>query len=310
MAAAAGLSLTPHALFAAEAAQFKAAAPLPKGKFVIGHRGACAYAPENTLESYQLAIKQGVEYVEQDLQISKDGVLVCSHDTSLERVTNVEEVFPDRFQQQKVKGKQTKRWMIHDFTLKELKQLDFGAKFDPKFAGVKIPTWEEAIDLIKGKSGLCPETKAPEYYGKLGFSMEKLVVEMMKKTGIDKAKPGAATPVFIQSFSGASLKRIVNDHGIKWPTLWLSFANANFDAAQLKEAKAFATAIGPAKDAISAELVQSAHALGLKVIAYTFRPKDVKGFKDVSQEMSHFLYDLDIDGLFTDNPDKFPRKKL
>ena len=65
--------------------------------FVVAHRGASAYAPEHTLEAYKLAIAQGADYVEQDLGITKDGVLVCSHDPSLERVTNVEELFPDRF---------------------------------------------------------------------------------------------------------------------------------------------------------------------------------------------------------------------
>ena len=310
LAATGMLSLAGVPLLAAELAETSAADLLPKHKFVIGHRGACAYAPENTLPSYELAIKQGVEYVEQDLQISKDGVLVCSHDTSLERVTNVAEVFPERFKEQTVKGKKAKRWMIHDFTVKELKQLDFGGRFEPKFKGVTIPTWAEAIDLIKGKAGLFPETKAPEYYGKLGFSMEKLVVEAMKKAGIEKARAGSNTPVFIQSFSKESLHKIVFDHGIKWPILWLSSANVKFDSTQLKEAKTFATAIGPSKEDVTAGLVQEAHARGLKVVAYTFRAKDVKGYKDVSEEMSHYLYDLGVDGMFTDNPDKFPRKKV
>jgi glycerophosphoryl diester phosphodiesterase len=57
-------------------------------------------------------------------------------------------------------------------------------------------------------------------------------------------------------------------------------------------------------------LVQEAHSNGLQVVAYTFREKEVKGFKDVRAEMSHQLYDLGVDGMFTDNPDKFPRKKV
>lgn len=61
--------------------------------FAVAHRGASAYAPEHTLEAYRLAIEQGAEYVEQDLSLTKDGVLVCSHDPSLERTTNVE--YPD-----------------------------------------------------------------------------------------------------------------------------------------------------------------------------------------------------------------------
>src|SRR5919107_461798 len=65
-------------------------------KRLVAHRGASAYAPEHTLEAYRLATEQGADFVEQDLAVTKDGVLVCIHDLTLERTTNVEEVFPDR----------------------------------------------------------------------------------------------------------------------------------------------------------------------------------------------------------------------
>ena len=139
---------------------------MPPEKFVIVHRGVWAYAPEKTLASYRLAIKQEAEYVEQDLQITRDGVLVCCHDLLLNRITNAPEIFPDSFKEEIVKGEKVKKWYIHDFTLKEIKQLDAGSSFDPKFKGEKIPTGQEAIEEIKGKAGLCPETKGREYYGK------------------------------------------------------------------------------------------------------------------------------------------------
>src|SRR5688572_33393349 len=65
-------------------------------KISIAHRGASAYAPEHTLAAYRLAIVQGADFVEQDLAVTRDGVLVCLHDDSLERTTNVEEMFPER----------------------------------------------------------------------------------------------------------------------------------------------------------------------------------------------------------------------
>jgi glycerophosphoryl diester phosphodiesterase len=171
-------------------------------KFVVAHRGASAYAPENTLPSYELAIKQGADYVEQDLQISRDGVLVCCHDLSLDRVTNVKQVYPDRFKEEVVKGKKAKKWFIHEFTVKELKQLDAGSHFGPQFKGITIPTWQEAIDTIRGKAGLCPETKAPDFYGKLGFDMEELVMTVLKKNGLDRPKASnESTPLYMQSFS-------------------------------------------------------------------------------------------------------------
>src|SRR5262245_53131535 len=104
-----------------------------KPAFSIAHRGASAYAPEHTMAAYRLALEQGADYVEQDLDITKDGVLVCSHDPSLERTTNVEEVFPTRFTEVKQGEGTVKRWYIEDFTLAEIKQLDAGSWFDPKF---------------------------------------------------------------------------------------------------------------------------------------------------------------------------------
>jgi glycerophosphoryl diester phosphodiesterase len=80
-------------------------------KIAVAHRGASAYASEHTLAAYTVALEQGADYVEQDdLQISRDGVLVCLHDLTLERTTNVEEVFPDRAVT--VKGRRT--WNVSD----------------------------------------------------------------------------------------------------------------------------------------------------------------------------------------------------
>nr|MBA3321669.1 glycerophosphodiester phosphodiesterase [Pyrinomonadaceae bacterium] len=102
-------------------------------KILVAHRGASAYAPEHTLESYSLALKQGADFVEQDLQITRDSVLVCLHDLTLERTTNVKEVFPTRFREELVAGAPTPRWYVSDFTLREIKQLDAGTWFDMKF---------------------------------------------------------------------------------------------------------------------------------------------------------------------------------
>jgi glycerophosphoryl diester phosphodiesterase len=278
-------------------------------KFVVGHRGACAYAPENTLESYRLAIKQGADYVEQDLQITKEGVLVCCHDTSLERISNVRDVFPDRFKEETVKGQKVKRWYFHEFTLKEIKSLDAGAWFDLRFKGVTIPTWQEAIDEIKGKAGLCPETKGPEFYGRQGLDMEALLTEVLKKNGLEKPGAVPATPILLQSFSPASLKALRSKHGLRLPLLHLMAAGAKWIPEGIREIKTYADAIGPDKKDATVALIAAAHEAGLQVIPYTFRAREVKDFKDVTEEMRHFLTTLGVEGLFTDNPDKFPREK-
>jgi glycerophosphoryl diester phosphodiesterase len=92
--------------------------PAGSGTFLIAHRGASAYAPKHTAEAYRLAMEQGADYVEPDLAVTKDGVLISSHDTFLDRVTNVKDMFPDRFTEITSDDKVTKHWLVETFTLK------------------------------------------------------------------------------------------------------------------------------------------------------------------------------------------------
>ena len=121
----------------------------PKKPWVVAHRGASAYAPENTVPAFELAAQQGATFVEFDLQLTKDKQVVCLHDNSLERTTDVEQVFPDRA---RTTSAGTRTWMLEDFTLAEVKRLDAGAWFDAKFRGTRIPTFGETIDALRGKS--------------------------------------------------------------------------------------------------------------------------------------------------------------
>lgn len=275
---------------------------------LIAHRGASGYAPEHTLEAYKLALKQGADFVEPDLQITKDGVLVCLHDTTLERTTNVRLVFPDRARD--VNGRKT--WPVVDFTLEEVKKLDSGSWMDAKFAGAKVVTFQEMIDLVKGKAGLYPETKAPEVYGKLGLKMEKLLTEILAKNGLDKPGADPKTPVVIQSFSAASLQILRKEYGCKLPLVLLyDGAKSQYASPEgLKKAKEFADGVGPSKGAILARpaIVKDAHDLGMSVTAWTFSAKRPGKFENVRKEMAYFLNELKVDALFTDNPDEFPRE--
>lgn len=287
-------------------------------KILIAHRGASGYAPEHSAAAYRLAIEQGADFVEQDLQITKDGVLVCLHDLTLERTTNVKELFPDRFrndvsEDQPQGAAPSKHWYVSDFTLAEIKKLDMGSWFNERFKGERVQTWQEAIDLVRGKAGLYPETKAPEVYGKRGFDMEKLLVDSLKKNKLDQPNADPKTPLVIQSFSAESLRKLRTDHKTK---LTLTFLIHSDPQAQwltesgLKKVKAFADGIGPNKSLLEREpkIVAWAHAAGLTVTPYTFRSAMPGKFKDVREEMTHFLFTLGVDALFTDNPDRFPRK--
>lgn len=283
-----------------------------KGKTNIAHRGASSYAPEHTVAAYKLAIAQGADYVEQDLQVTKDGQLVCLHDLTLERTTNAKEVFPGRSRTLTREGREVTGWHVPDFTLAEIKQLDSGAWFDPKFKGEKVLTFQEAIDIVKGKAGIYPETKAPEVYGSLGFDMEKLVMDVLAKNGLDKPGADPKTPVFLQSFSAESLKKMRQTMGVRLPLLFL-VSDRDRDVwltkERMPEIRTFADGIGPAKGIISGkpEIVKLAHDAGLSVTVYTVAATPT--VKDVRDELRQFLYTFDVDAVFTNNPDQFPRSK-
>ncbi|HKZ02521.1 MAG TPA: glycerophosphodiester phosphodiesterase family protein [Pyrinomonadaceae bacterium] len=282
-------------------------------KILVAHRGASAYAPEHTLEAYQLALEQGADFVEQDLQITRDSALVCLHDLTLERTTNVREMFPKRFREELVSGSPARRWYVSDFSLEELKQLDAGSWFDTKFKDARIPTFQEAIDLVRGKAGLYPETKAPEVYGGSGFDMERLLLSILKRNRLDQPNANHHTPVIIQSFSPEGLRKLAGTLKTKLPlvllvsdeapTSWLTMAG-------LPKVTRFASGIGPAKALVDKSLVTQAHALGLSVTPYTFRSSNTGRFKTVREEMNYYLYSLGVDAVFTDNPDLFPRAPI
>jgi glycerophosphoryl diester phosphodiesterase len=99
---------------------------------IIGHRGASHIAPENTMASFEAALKLGVDGIETDVQETKDGQLVLCHDELLNRTTN---------------GK----GLIKDYTLKELKELSAGAWFSKEYENERIPLLEELLDILKNR---------------------------------------------------------------------------------------------------------------------------------------------------------------
>ena len=282
-------------------------------KTLVAHRGASEDAPEHTLEAYRLAIEQGADYVEQDLQITKNGVLVCLHDLTLERTTNIEEIFPDRYREVDHAGVSEKQWFVYDFTLEELKRLDAGSWFHKRFSGVRIPTWQEAIQEIRGKAGLFPEIKTPEVYGLHGFDMERLLMDELQRHGLDQPGADPDTPVVIQSFSADSLQKMAGEMNVALPlVMLLGERNRQWvSPAGLQKVKEFAVGIGLDKSILRGNptLVEWARNAGLSITPYTFRSSKVgKGFWNVRAEMAYYLYTLDVDALFTNNPDQFPDK--
>ena len=274
----------------------------------VAHRGASAYAPEHTRAAYELAVAQGADYVEQDLGVTRDGVLVCLHDDSLERTTDVEEVFPARFT---TDAAGRRRWMLADFTLEEVKRLDAGSWFAPAFAGERVLTWDEAVAVVDGRAGLYPELKSPALYAARGVDIVALAAAAFARAP-RAPLTGGRDRLIVQSFDAEALRALAKQLpavprvllvGPQAAERWLSPTG-------LDEVRRFATGIGPAKGILLARpsIVDLARQRGLTVTPYTFRSGATGDFPDVAAEMRYFLETLGVDALFTDNPDLFPRR--
>lgn len=179
---------------------------------VIGHRGASGLLPEHTLEAYSVAIAQGADFIEPDLVITSDGVLIARHEPILDDTTNVAEVFgEDRMSTKILDGEEVTAYFAEDFTLAEIKQLRAVQSRDfrsPEFDGAfEIPTLEEIIELVQETEaetgvqvGIYPETKHPTFFDEQGLSLEEPLVQTLIDTGFTDPER-----IFIQSFEVSNL---------------------------------------------------------------------------------------------------------
>ncbi|MGW1895878.1 glycerophosphodiester phosphodiesterase [Streptomyces hirsutus] len=160
---------------------------------VVAHRGASGYAPENTLPAADKAAELGVDWVENDVQRTRDGELVVLHDAGLARTTNVEEVFPGR-----------SPWKVKDFTAAEIARLDAGSWFGPAFAGTRVPTLEQFVRrLERHDQKLFLEIKNPQLYP--GIEGETLKV-LANEGWLDRAH--LRDRLVVQSFSADSVRTV------------------------------------------------------------------------------------------------------
>ena len=238
---------------------------------IIGHRGASGHAPEHTFASWDLALEMGVDYIEQDLQMTKDGELVVLHDATLDRTTNGS-------------------GPVSSYTLEEIKQLDAGSWFDPRFAGQRVPSLREVFERYGTHVNYYIETKTPES----APGMEEKLLALMDEFHL---RAGAVTDwqVLIQSFSMDSL-RLIRSMNPGLPLIQL--IEREWSSADIRERlsgiREYAVGIGPARTSVDAALVGAAHAHGLVVHPYTVNE---------TEEMNRLL-DLGVDGMFTDYPDR------
>jgi len=274
---------------------------------VIGHRGASAYAPEHTLAAYELAIQQGADAVEQDLHVTRDGALVCLHDRTLERTTDVRERFPDRGVPAIENGRPARHWFVHDFDLAEIAQLDAGAWFGAAFAGARIPSFDEVLDWVGDRATLLVELKDPEVYHALGVDLLALFDAAVRRHPTTHARTGHPL-ITMQSFHEPTMRRARTYCARHMPlVLLMEPADAHRwpDRASLEEVASFVSGIGPGRPIIQAHpaLVDWAHEAGLRITPWTFRASAPGPFANVEDELSYYFTVLGVDGVITDNPD-------
>ncbi|HKS45573.1 MAG TPA: glycerophosphodiester phosphodiesterase [Amycolatopsis sp.] len=278
------------------------------GVLIVGHRGAPGYRPEHTLASYELAFRQGADWVDVDLVPTKDGQLVARHENEIGGTTDVAKhpEFADRKKTKVIDGTPLTGWFTEDFTLAELKTLRATERIpdvrpnNTIYNGRwQIATYQEVLDLTRrlGRElhrtlGTYPEVKHSTYFSSIGMPTEPRLVDILNGNGLNRRD----APVVIQSFEVSNLKALHRQ--VRVPLVQLTSATgapADFVAkgdprtyadlvtpAGLKEISTYADYLGPEKAQIiprdaagnlaaPTSLVKDAHDAGLKVVPYTFR---------------------------------------
>ncbi|HEY8682000.1 MAG TPA: glycerophosphodiester phosphodiesterase [Rhodanobacter sp.] len=334
--------------------------PLAAKVLVIGHRGAPALRPEHTLASYSQAIADGADFIEPDLVMTRDGVMVARHENEIGGTTDVAShpEFAARKTRKTIDGHPVSGWFTEDFTLAELKTLRArerlpqlrSTKYDGEF---QIPTLDEIIDFVAAESavvghpvGIIPEIKHGTYFQKLGLPMEDSLLATLAAHRYTRT-----APVEIQSFEIANLRylhaklgsaearsrhpnirllQLIDDAGAQPYDVVAVGGRLSYGQmmtpAGLHAIAGYADAIGPNINAIipltadghlghPTALVHDAHAAGLELHPYTFRPENFFLAKDFWQGSDPNTFneagliaqirvylDAGIDAFFTDDP--------
>jgi glycerophosphoryl diester phosphodiesterase len=312
-----------------------------QAQLIIAHRGASGERPEHTLAAYERAIDAGADFIEPDLVVTKDLVLVARHENELADTTDVasRNEFADRRRAKEIDGRLVNGWFAEDFTLAELRTLrakerlpdlrPANARFDGLY---QVPTFSEVLALVHAKEaekgytiGLYPELKHPTFLLTEGIDSVDLLVTALRKAGLDKADG----PIFIQCFEVAPLQRLdkltnarlvqlVSPDGGPADEAAVTYAEMLTPSGLAAIAK-YADAIGPnlrqvvGLDGKPTGLTEQAHAAGLKVHAWALRkenaflPAPLKVGSDPAATGNYAaawgaLAGTGVDGLFTDDP--------
>lgn len=231
---------------------------------IIGHRGARALAPENTLAGLRAGILACADGVEFDVQRTRDGHLVLFHDDDLARITGV-------------------RGLLVKNTLAQLRELNAGGYFGPQYAGEVIPTLDEAIDSLPRDCFLNIEAKRKKL---LSDGLEAGIAEAVRRHNLYDR-------VIVSSFNPAALWRIGRMDrrillGLLYETGMPFLLDSGWPRTFLR-----LDALHPSWGQVTPELVQETHARGQRVFTWTVNEPE-----DMQQ-----MIDAGVDGIITDRPD-------
>lgn len=276
------------------------ASPAVADVLIIAHRGASGERPEHTRAAYELAVAQGADFIEPDLVMTRDGVLVVRHENEIGGTTDVasHSEFADRRVTKTIDGQTVTGWFTEDFTLAELMTLRARERL-PELRGTAfdeqqpILTFEQVLEIAReatartGRTiGVAPELKHPAYFAGIGLPMEDAFVAVLERRGLT----GADAPVLVQCFEVGPLERI--SHRIDTPLLQLMARDggpadrpeltytAMATPEGLARVRTYAGWIGADTAMIEPRpgeptaLITEAHAAGLKVAAWTFRAEN------------------------------------
>ena len=316
------------------------AAPVMAEPFIIAHRGASGERPEHTLAAYERAIDQGADYIEPDLVLTRDGVLVARHENEISGTTDVADhpEFAARKTSKTIDGQPVTGWFTEDFTLAELRTLRARERLPQLRAANSrfndlylIPTFEEILKLVRAKEaetgrriGLYPETKHPSYFAGIGLAHQAPLLALLSQYGYQTE----ADPVFIQSFEVGNLKalravsrlrliQLVEGEGGPADAPGTTYADM-MTTQGLKQIADYADGIGPATAMVLAPegptgLVGRAHDAGLQVHVWTLRmensflpaafqrPDDPQGRGDFAGYV-RAVAGTGVDAMFSDFP--------
>ncbi|MEO1552814.1 MAG: glycerophosphodiester phosphodiesterase family protein [Pseudomonadota bacterium] len=275
---------------------------------IIAHRGASGELPEHTIEAYLRAIEQGADFIEPDLVMTKDGVLIARHDRYLSTTTDVSdrEEFADRRRLQDTASGSRDDWWAEDFTIEEIKSLRArqpyagrSREFDDLY---DIPVFSEIVALAAAHGvGLYPETKAPSHHSEIGLDMKSPLLDALN---------GVQVQVYIQSFEAQILRELAPMTEFNLVQLYSGDPRAVTAGYEppLEQVADYADGVGPYKmllwsaPDVPSDFVARAHALGLQVHPWTFRDDNLPDGFDTPEAELEAYWALGVDGVFTDFP--------